>query len=276
MITKGFIVVAQNSEEIDYVKQAYVLALSIKKTQPTINNISLITNDQVPEEYLEVFDKVLPIPFEDDASSSQWKIENRWKVYHASPYYETIVLDSDMLILDDIEHLWEFVKDRELFFTSVVRDFRGEKIFKDEHYRKMFNENHLPNIYTGLYYFKKCELAEIFFDTLRFITFNWQRVYFDIAPDTPQKFYSVDVSAAIAVMIMGIEDQVVNKNSCFTFTHLKPALQGWEPIPAKSIDNLLISTSNGLFFNNFKQSGVLHYIEDEFLTDKVVNYVREL
>jgi hypothetical protein len=273
MHNRGFIVVAQNSENIDYVRQAYVLAMSIKKTQPTYNKFSIVTNDVIPEEYISAFDKIIPIPFRDHAESSQWKIENRWKVYHASPYHETIVLDSDMLVLDDIEYLWDFAKDRDLFFTSHVKDFRGERVLKDTFYRKMFVENNLPNIYTGLYYFKKSEMSSLFFNVLKFITFNWQRCYYEVAPESSQKFYSVDVSAAIAVMLMGIEDQVVNKNSRFTFTHLKPGIQNWEPIPETSLDNLLVSTSSGLWLNNFKQTGILHYIDDAFLTDKVIEYV---
>ena len=40
-MSKGFLVLAQNSD-VDYVRQAYALALSIKATQPNINNISIV------------------------------------------------------------------------------------------------------------------------------------------------------------------------------------------------------------------------------------------
>ena len=40
-MTQGFLVIAQNSD-VNYVRQAYALALSIKATQPTINNISIV------------------------------------------------------------------------------------------------------------------------------------------------------------------------------------------------------------------------------------------
>ena len=110
-MTQGYLVIAQNNAN-DYVRQAYALALSIKATQPNINNISLVTDDTVPEQYLSAFDKIIPIPFGDAASSSSWKVENRWKLYHASPYDETIVLDVDMLVLDNIENVWKFVVDR--------------------------------------------------------------------------------------------------------------------------------------------------------------------
>ena len=118
-MTKGYLILAQNSD-VNYIRQAYALALSIKKFQPTFNNVSLVTNDSVPNEYLPAFDNVLEIPFGDHAKDSNWKVENRWKLYHATPYDETIVLDADMLFLENMESLWNYVKDKNLFFTSTV------------------------------------------------------------------------------------------------------------------------------------------------------------
>ena len=171
-MTKGYVVLAQNSD-INYIRQAYALALSIKKFQPTINNISLVTNDVVPDEYKLVFDKIILIPFGDHAVDSQWKVENRWKLYHATPYDETIVLDADMLFLENMESLWTYANGRDLFFTSKVIDYKNRTVV-DTTYRKTFIENELPNLYSGLYYFKKSDKSLEFFKVLEFITYNWQ------------------------------------------------------------------------------------------------------
>jgi len=104
-MSKGFCLLAQNNSTTDYVKQAYALALSIHKFNKD-QKVSIITDDPIPEEYRSVFDQIIPIPFIDDADHSDWKIENRWKVYHATPYDETIVMDVDMLVLSDISHWW--------------------------------------------------------------------------------------------------------------------------------------------------------------------------
>jgi hypothetical protein len=87
-----------------------------------------------------------------------------------------------------------------------------------------------------------------------------------------QNFYSFDVSVAIAAKLMGIDDVITNKNSPFTFTHLKPALQGWDPIPQSCLSQLLVNftDSKELYLNNFRQRGVFHYVEDAFLTDKII------
>lgn len=269
-MSKGFVVLAQNSN-VDYIRQAYALALSIKATQPTINNISLITDDVVPEHYLSVFDNIISIPFGDSASSSKWKVENRWKLYHASPYDETIVLDVDMLMLDNIENVWKFVTNKDLFFTSHVVDYK-DRVITDTTYRKMFVANDLPNLYSGMYYFRKSDIALEFFKLLEFITYNWEKMYTIVAPKNMQNFYSFDVSVSIAAKLMGIDDIITHKNSPFTFTHLKPALQGWDPIPQSCLSQLLVNftDSRELYLNNFRQRGVFHYVEDAFLTDEII------
>ena len=64
--SKGILVLAQNSKTVDYVEQACLLAMSLKVTNPN-TLISVVTNDTVPDEYVNLFDKIIPIPFDDDA-----------------------------------------------------------------------------------------------------------------------------------------------------------------------------------------------------------------
>ena len=271
---QGYVVLAQNSNGVDYVKQAYLLAKSLHKSQARIKNISLITNDEVPEEYVAVFDKIIPIPFGDHATNSTWKVENRWKVYNASPYYETIVFDADMLVMDSLDLCWRYAKDKEICFTNKVSNYKGQ-VVSDNTYRKMFVENELPNVYTGFYYFKKGETAETFFKLLELITYNWQRFFFEIAPKSSQSFFSMDVAAAIAVKILALDETAFHPESPFTFVHMKPALQGWKPVPESCYTRVptFINNQNQLFIGNYMQHGVVHYVEDSFLTDKIVEKV---
>jgi len=53
---------------------------------------------------------------------------------------------------------------------------------------------------------------------------------------------------------------------------MKPAIQGWDPIPESFLSQTLINFNNKheLYFNNIRQIGILHYVEDEFLTDKII------
>ena len=267
---KGFLVLAQNSENIDYVRQAYALALSLHKSQSSCL-VSLVTNDPVPDEYKEGFDKIIPIPGEDQASESVWKVENRWKLYHVTPYDETIVFDSDMLVFRSFDRLWEQLSNYDVFFASHVLDFKGNRV-TDYVNRKMFTENQLPNLYFGLHYFKKNQPALDFYNTLAFVVANWERVYFDIAPKNKQKWVSMDVSAAIAAKILGIEDQVVHPTIDFNFVHMKANLQNIDPIPSlwTNVLDYYINGDNQLLVSNMLQDGIFHYVTDTFLTNTII------
>jgi len=272
---KGFLVLAQNSEGIDYVRQAYALALSLKSSQSSCL-VSLVTNDPVPEEYQLVFDKIIPIPGEDQAADSVWKVENRWKLYHITPYDETIVLDSDMLVLEDFTPVWDQLTNYDIFFNSTIKDFRGRQL-KDFVNRKMFNENELPNVYFGLHYFKKNRQALDFYNVMAFVVANWERVYFDIAPKSKQNWLSMDVSAAIAAKILGIDDRVVNKNINWSITHMKANIQNISPIPSSwtKVLDWHVTDLGQLFVSNIQQHGVFHYIDNDFLTDQVLCSLKE-
>ena len=273
--SKGFCILAQNNNKTDYVRQAYSLACSIHKFNSN-QKVTLITNDNVPDEYLSVFDNIISIPWTDQANNTDWKIENRWKVYHASPYDHTIVMDADMLVLQNIEHWWNYLEKRELFFTTNVKTYRGE-LASSRYYRKVFDSNNLPDLYSAFYYFKKGDFAKQFFILLELVMINWEYFYGKFAPVDYQKWCSVDVSCALASKMLGITDEITDKNSPISFVHMKPRLQNWKHIPEKwtyALDCHMDENAR-LMIGNFSQTGVLHYVEDDFLTDKVISRIQK-
>ncbi len=268
--SKGFVLIAQNSE-YDYVQQACTLAMSIKATNEA--KICLITNDKVPSRYEKLFDVIKPIPWSDDAKDNAWKVDNRWKLYHASPYDETIVLDTDMLVLQNIDTWWKFLENYEVFYTSNVYTYRGEKVV-DNYYRKTYIANNLPNVYAGFHYFKKCDFAKEFYTLLELVMNNWQLFYGKYAKEQYQKFLSVDTSTAIVTKILDCEDRITNKLVKFpTFTHMKPHIQGWKNGSAtwRSRVGSYLTEDLTLKIGNHLQSGIFHYTEKEFLTDDKIN-----
>ena len=267
-MSNGICLIAQNNSTTNYVKQAYALALSILAKSPT-TNISLITDDNVP---YDVFDKIIPIPWSDMAYND-WKIENRWKVYHVTPYRNTIVFDVDMLVLDNIDYVWN--NGHNLVFTNSVKTYRNE-IITNRYYRKTFDANNLPDVYVGMYQFSKCENTHRFFVLLDIIMRNWKVFYEKYAPKHFQNWCSVDVSVAIALKILGIEGETLHKDSLLSFTHMKPRVQNLNSPPTKWTNKLPVDIGkSGIIINGYKQSGVLHYVEDEFLTNDVVKWLEE-
>ena len=271
-MTRGIVVVAQNNKTENYVEQACLLAMSLSITN-TDTPISIMTDDDVPTEYQSLFDKIIPIPWSDSAKTSQWKIENRWKVYHVTPYDETIVMDTDMLVLQDISNWWKVLENYPLFFTTNVYTYRGELV-DNNYYRKTFVSNDLPNIYTGFYYFKKNDTSLKFFEWLELIIKNWELFYGQLATKDYPKWCSIDVSAAIAIKIMGIENHVTNSKIKYpSFTHMKPATQKWFHVPEKWTNKIetYVNKDCEIKIGNYCQSGIFHYTENNFISESVLS-----
>tara|TARA_B110000977_G_scaffold17573_1_gene21334 strand:- start:647 stop:1465 length:819 start_codon:yes stop_codon:yes gene_type:complete len=270
-MSNGICVVAQNNSTTNYVKQAYALALSILAKSPN-TNISLITNDIVPSMYKDVFDKVIPIPWSDIAYND-WKIENRYKVYYVTPYINTIVFDVDMLVLDDISPIWSNLHN--LSFTTNIKTYRNEPV-TTRYYRRAFDANNLPEVYVGMCQFSKGNEAHNFFKLLDVIIQNWEVFYKKYAPKSMQTWNSVDLSAAIALKLLDSHTTTLNSNSMLSFTHMKPQAQHLAHIPSKWTDILSVDFGNdNIYINGYKQSGVLHYVEDEFLTSDMLTWLEE-
>ena len=269
-MTKGHVFLAQNSN-VDYVRQAAALALSIKKHNK-INATCIITNDAVPDEYAGAFDHIVAIPWTDLAKDASWKIENRWKIIHASPFKENIVYDTDMLLLNSNDHWWRYFEGRDLAFTSKVTDYRGNAINSD-YYRKTFTANKLDNVYVGAFYFKKSAKAYEFFKWLEILSTKWQDFYSQFSPKNKQQFCSIDVNAALAIRFMDCANEVLLSESLIpSFTHMKPHLQGWTRVPNRWTKMLdwQINDCGQVKIGGFQQQGLLHYVEEEFLRDDII------
>ncbi len=277
-MTKGYVVLAQNTDTIDYIRQAYALALSLKLSQCSVSNISIITDDVVPEEYKSVFENIIPIPWGDAAVDSRFKVENRWKIYHASPYDQTVVLDTDMLVLDDLNSFWNTFENYDVYYTGKVLDYRN-KIVTDDYYRKAFTANQLPNLYSGLHYFKKGDFAKEFYSWVEVITNNWELFYGKFVSEHYPERASMDITAALAAKVMDVSEKVTNiKHDPVTFIHMKSRIQGWTEPTDSWMQSVAVYFDDAceLKIANYRQQGVFHYTEKDFLTDKIVSKLEAL
>jgi hypothetical protein len=268
-VSKGFVVLAKNTDDTDYVKQAYALALSIHATQSE-TAISIITNDNVPEEYQEVFDQIIPIPWEDQ-KSSRYVAEHRWKIYHVTPYDETIVLDSDMLLIEDISQWWDYCSNHNLKFCSRIKNHKND-ITIDTVHRKTFIVNKLTSPYFALHYFKKTTPAYEFYKVLEFVCNNWEWCYTQFAPEEYQNWLSMDLATAIAVEITGQYDSVMDAVNPMEFVHMKTGIQGWDMAHSSWQDAVpfLLNSRGELVVGNIKQPKLFHYVEKSFLSKKII------
>ena len=272
-MSKGFLILAHNTSDVNYVDQAYALALSIKYSQKTFSKISIVTNNRVSKKYRAVFDKVIKIPWIDQTvtPASRYKCEHRWKLYHVSPYTETIVLDTDMLVLEDITKWWHYCNNYDIKFCSKIKSYKLEPI-TDTVNRKHFIVNNLTNPYVALHYFKKSQVAYEFYRVLEFVCNNWQWCYDKFAPNLYQDYLSMDLAVAIAIEITGQFQAVNDICSPLEFIHMKPNIQQWHSVPAKWQDvvPVILNFKGELVVGNIKQSKIFHYVEKDFLTAQLI------
>ena len=276
-MSKGFLLFAQNTDTVDYVKQAYALALSIKSSQHDIKNVSLVTNSKVPKKYAAVFDQIIPIPYFKKIENSPLQAEHRYQLYAATPYEETIVLDSDMLLLEDISDWWNYCSNYDVHFCNRVTNYKLETIIDTVH-RKTFIANQLPNIYYALHYFKKSKQADEFFKVLEFVVNNWEACYGEFTPKEYQNWISMDVSAAIAIKISGMEDITTSVCNPMNFTHMKSAIQGWPIVPNswQIAVPCILNRQGNLVVGNIQQNKLFHYVEKNFINAKILSKLEEL
>ena len=153
-MSKGYIVIAQNNDTTDYLEQAYALALNLKLTQSTVSNLTVCvdanTKKLIKDRHIKVFDKIVDIPWNDQAESAEWKINNKWKYYYMTPYKETVILDTDMIFPTDVSHWWDIMCDKDIWACTNVKTYRGEPIV-DYHNRLHLKNNKMPNVYTAFF-----------------------------------------------------------------------------------------------------------------------------
>ena len=278
--SRGYLIMAQDNQDNDYHKMAYALALSIKNTQSKITQVCLATDKDIktlPSSY-KVFDHIVNIPWEDHAADAKWKINNKWKYYYMTPFDETVILDADMLFTSDISNWWDILNQKDIFAASSPITFRGE-VITDDLYRKAFTNNNLPNIYTAFMYFKKNEAVSELFKLVETIFNNWELYFYEFLDESRPKFLSGDVAYALAMQILGIENDCMSTHTIPSFVHMKSKLQN---IPAEYITDdwtqhipTSFTVDGTLKVGNYQQYLPFHYQIKEWLSDDIVKKLEE-
>jgi len=296
---RGYITIAQRSGKINYLRMAYGLALSLKATQSEVPYLTVLVTPgtHIPKKYSEVFDEVIEIPWGDDAEHHTWKIHNKWKVYHLSPYEETILLDADMIFPTDVSAWWDTLSDRDVWFTTQPVTYSGDPV-EIGTYRHAFFENELPMVYTAFMYFKHGEVAHELFRLVESTYHHWLDLFGHYSirkfPDSllyEMKYYrsrdryswshffknfpanvSGDLAFATATKIMGAENEFTGSGLFPTFTHMKPGDQGVKPIRPSWTEMFSHSLRDDLtlLVGNYRQQYPFHYVEKEWLSTSIV------
>lgn len=282
-MSRGYLCIVQDTHYVDYLRCAYGLALSLHLTQNEIRNISICvdarTKERIKAKHRRVFDHIIDIPWGDSApEDSDWRIHNKWKYLHMTPYDETVVLDADMLFPTGVDHWWDIMSERDMWFTSHVKTYRGEDVTCD-YYRRYFTANSLPNLYTAFFYFKKSALASEVFAMTEIVFQHWQRFFYKYMPKGKPDYLSGDVAYALAVQLLGVEHLVTKDNvsAMPTFVHMKSHVQESGKMPedwTKMLPTFYSSHAN-FKIGNYRQTLPFHYVQKEWLTNEMISQMEQ-
>jgi hypothetical protein len=197
-----------------------------------------------------VFNHVIPLPYGDLGGYA-----NDWQVFRASPYRQTIKLEADMIAASPVDHWWTMFEKRDVVISTGCRDFYDQPA-ASRYYRRLFDENNLPDVYNAITYWRLSKTAQDFFSLVEKIFTNWSS--YKTLLKFPEEVPSTDVVYAMAALIIGPELVTLPAGLGPTIVHMK------QHMIATHTDNwteelVWENTDPGLRINTVAQHGFVHY-----------------
>lgn len=257
---QGFLTFAINSDHVDYLSLAFTQAKNVKATQK-INKFAVIvdknTNALITDDHRAVFDYVIELP-----ENHNHAMSNEPLAFWLTPFKETIKLESDLLLTRSIDHWWYALRLRDVVLSSGCKTYRGTKSTVRK-YRKVFDDNQLPDIYNGLMYFRYSKSAAEFFTTATQIVENWEAVRESLIR-CDDAHPSTDLLYALAANVVGREECTLPSLDFINFVHMKPGIQGWSDSRPWYETVMAEQDGNMIRINNLNQYHPVHYYDKDF------------
>lgn len=209
-MSRGVLLFASNNSMMNYVKQANYLALRISKylNLPT----TLVTDVDIKEkfpEYEKNFDKIINVNnlklqyankrYHDGSISNRvlpFNNGNRASSYELSPYEETLVMDTDYIISNDLlNKCFEQNKDFLIYNRAV---HLGQYTDIDEF--KHISDTSVNFYWATVFFFRKTQLNKIFFELINHIQENY--LHYRSVYQFKSNVYRNDFAFSIAIHIM--------------------------------------------------------------------------
>lgn len=187
--SRGVVVFAFNTTTTDYVAIADQTARLIEHNLGL--PVTLITDSiSTPKFY---YDQIICVDnvgnnFINNNSAKQWRNFGRYLAYELSPYDETILLDTDYLVLDNT-----LLK---LFATGFDYKLMHHSHTPNGGLYEMMGETSLPFVWATIVLFRKTERARLFFNLVGRIQRNYQ--YYCKLYNVRERNYRNDYAFAIA------------------------------------------------------------------------------
>lgn len=270
---RGFLTIAQNTEEVDYLRLAYYQAMNIKLLHPGEKCAVIVdeaTMSVVEDCHRRVFDYIILLPYDENKLNSNWKLANEYQVFVLSPFKETIKLESDLLFTRSISHWWNIFKLKDILLSTGCKNYR-QQTATSRVYRKFFDDNELPDIYSGLMYFRYSKQANDFFLKAKKIFNHWDylknNVLLNCREDTP----STDVLYALTAKVIGVENCTIPTLDFVNFVHMKSSINNWGITDRPFKEMVMTERDEHMIrIHNLNQYSPVHYHDKTYITDEMI------
>jgi hypothetical protein len=267
----GYLTVACNTDEVDYLHLAYVQALNIKSTQKN-NKVAVVVDSKtkllINNKHKKTFDYIIEAPEHEYGIFGTEAF-----LFTLTPFKETIKLESDLLFTRSIDHWINAFRLRDIVLSTGCKKYTGE-IATSRKYRKFFDDNNLPDIYNGLMYFRFTKTAKVFFDVVKQIFGNWDKLSL-VVKNSRESSPSTDVVFSLAAEVIGRELCTLPSADFINFVHMKPAINGFNE-DLRFSEVFVTEFNNGMIrINNVNQYYPLHYYDKNFVNKDMLDYYEQ-
>jgi hypothetical protein len=208
-MSQGIVIFAQNNRQVDYIKLAVFAA---KQAQHYLGlPVSLITDSRswLEQGYPDhPFDQVIDVDFSDvsqhrvfydgalASKKVEWRNHTRSKIYDLTPYYTTLVIDSDYII-NSGQLKSAFSRDADLQIYSNSIDLAG---WRNSAEFDRINPHSVKFYWATAFVFQKNPTTRAFFDLVVYIKSNWK--YFRMLYNIDTTLFRNDFAFSIAIHMM--------------------------------------------------------------------------
>lgn len=232
---QGIVIPAFNTADVDYERCAQQLRTSVLDFHPGAE-ITILTNRDLP-----------PTDLSGQALD--------WFAYRLSPYRQTIKLEADMIMAGPCWHWFELFQHQDVCISTGCRDHLGQ-VSTARNYRRFLDQNHLPDVYNAIAYWRISRTARDFFTWCRVIFENWSefRKLVSFSPDEP----STDYVYAMACDVVGRHLTTMPFASYPKIAHLKQhVVQGQQADWTRE----MVWETDPLRIQTVAQWGAVHYVK---------------
>lgn len=179
-MSKGVLLFANNNGSIDYVKQAVYLAKRIEKYLQL--PVSLVTSNKLTTEQSQVFDQIIPSTLSVAKSTTKRHCDgdmydkitkfynnDRAFAYDLTPYEQTIVMDTDFIISNNLLNNC-FIQNKNFL---IYKDATHIGIHTGTPEFQRVSDTSVDFYWATVFFFKKSQDTKIFFDLIKHIHENY-------------------------------------------------------------------------------------------------------